>query len=75
MSNKLSEESVLTTWLTIFLLSLLFLMYCFFAYHYIGDRGPPSWKYGTISDVPGTSPHAIYKTLPFPQHIRGEKGE
>ena len=75
MSNKISEESVFATWLTILLLSLLFLMYCFFAYKHIGDTGPPGWKYGTITDVPGGSPYAIYKTLPHPQHVRGEKGE
>ncbi len=75
MSHKTSQESVLATWITVFLLSILFLIYCFFAYKHVGNPGPPSWEYGTIADVPGNSPYAIYKTLPYPQHVRGDRGE
>ena len=75
MSQHNSEESVIATWVIILFLSFLFLLYTLFAYKHVGDKGPPGWKYGTVADVPGDSPHAIYKTLPYPQHVRGEKGE
>jgi len=69
------DESVLATWVFIFILVLLFLLNSFFAYRLIGDAGPPSWSYGTVQDVPASSPYAVYELVPHPQHVRGRKGE
>jgi len=72
---KASNESVGAAWVFIFILALLFAIHSFLAYKVIGDAGQPSWSYGAVRDVPGESPHAIYPTIPYPQHVRGAKGE
>jgi hypothetical protein len=72
---KASNESVGAAWVFIFILALLFAIQSFLAYKVIGDAGQPSWSYGAVRDVPGESPHAIYPTVPYPQHVKGAKGE
>jgi hypothetical protein len=72
---KTSEASVVTTWVFIFILTILFLLYGMFAYNFIGDRGQPIWDFGVMEDVPAASPYSTYETLPYPQHVRGSKGE
>jgi hypothetical protein len=37
--------------------------------------GQPTWDYRPILDVPAESPYAVYQRLPYPQHVRGAKGE
>ena len=72
---KTSNESVGAAWVFIFILALLFAIQSFLAYKVIGDAGQPSWSYGAVRDVPGESPHAIYPAVPYPQHVKGAKGE
>jgi len=72
---KASNESVGAAWVFIFILALLFAIQSFLAYKVIGDAGQPSWSYGAVRDVPGESPHAIYPAVPYPQHVKGAKGE
>ncbi len=45
------------------------------AFYVIGDIGVPPWGFGTVKDVPGESPYALYDVLPHPQHIRGAGGK
>ena len=72
---KASNESVGAAWVFIFILALLFAIQSFLAYKFIGDAGQPSWSYGAVRDVPGESPYAIYPAVPYPQHVKGAKGE
>jgi len=46
-----------------------------FSFYVVGDNGQPGWDYRTIRDVPAQSPYAFYDLLPYPQHVRGKKGE
>ncbi len=41
----------------------------------VSDMGQPNWAYRPVNDVPAASPYAKYQLLPYPQHVRGEKGE
>ncbi len=75
MEKKAHNESVLYTWLVIWLLFLLILFQGQFAFRVVGDQGQPGWDYRPVRDVPGQSPYAIYPALPHPQHIRGMKGK
>ncbi len=75
MGGKTSQESVFATWVVIFILVLYFLAYSLFTYMVVGDSGQPSWDMGIVKDIPAGSPYAIYKKVPYPQHVRGEKGE
>jgi hypothetical protein len=72
---KTSDESVGAAWVFVFILALLFAIQSFVAYKVIGDAGPPPWSYGVVRDVPGESPHAMYPPVPYPQHVKGAKGE
>jgi hypothetical protein len=61
--------------LIIALLLLIILAKGIFSFLVVGDRGQPSWEYQPVSDLPASSPYAIYEPLPYPQHVMGEKGE
>jgi hypothetical protein len=69
------KESSFATWVVIVLLLALILVKGFFAFFAVGDRGQPTWDYRPVQDVPGESPYAVYEPLPYPQHVRGQKGE
>ncbi len=75
LEKEIPRESARVTWLVIFLLAGGILVKGFFTLFVVGDLGMPTWDYRPIEDVPGESPYAIYETLPYPQHVRGEKGE
>ena len=57
MSEKGSETlDKIKTWLIILLMVIGIMGYGIAVYVTIGDKGPPAWNYGAISDVPGESP-------------------
>jgi hypothetical protein len=75
MVETAGKESTFFTWVVILLCMLLILIQGLFAFSVVGDRGQPSWDYRPVKDVPGESPYAMYEKLPYPQHVRGAKGE
>ncbi len=57
MSEKGSETlEKIKTWLIVLLMVVGIVTYGIVVYVTIGDKGPPDWNYGAISDVPGESP-------------------
>ena len=57
MSEKGSETlEKVKTWLILLLMVIGILGYGIAVYVTIGDKGPPGWNYGAISDVPGEAP-------------------
>jgi hypothetical protein len=74
MERVTYQSSSVVTWITIIALVLLVLLKGAVAFLLIGDRGQPGWDYRPVPDVPGESPYAIYQPLPYPQHVRGERG-
>jgi hypothetical protein len=75
MQTDERHGSTFSTWIIIILLVLLVLAQGMFSFLVVGDLGQPDWDYRPVKDVPGESPYAIYEPLPYPQHVRGEKGE
>lgn len=75
MQTTTHTTSAALTWSVVGLLVLLVLAKGFFSFYVVTDRGQPSWDYRAVRDVPGESPYAIYQPGPYPQHIRGAKGE
>lgn len=75
MHNREHSESALLTWFAVLLLLAFILGKGFLSFYVVGDLGQPTWAYRPIADVPGESPFAIYPSLPYPQHVRGAKGE
>ncbi len=65
----------LKSWVIISLLVLFVLFKGGLAYYVIGDLGQPDWDYRPVKDIPAESPYAAYELLPYPQHVRGKKGE
>jgi hypothetical protein len=75
MNLEQIERKAWVTWGMVFLLLLFILLKGAFTFFFVGDLGQPTWDYRPVKDVPGQSPYAIYKPLPFPQHVRGPEGE
>jgi hypothetical protein len=75
MSHSTTKESAWMTWVVIVLLLAWILGKGFFSFFVVGDLGQPTWNYRPIKDVPGESPYAVYQVQPFPQHVKGTKGE
>jgi hypothetical protein len=75
MEDKIPKESTFATWIVIFLLVAGIVVVGLFGFYVVGDRGQPSWDFRPARDVPAESPYAIYEPLPYPQHVRGAKGE
>jgi len=67
-------------WIIVFIIAVAFVLYGFFAFFFIGDKGPPDWDAGAVKDVPGSSD---YSTAPLdesgprpePQHVSGMPSE
>jgi hypothetical protein len=75
MSHSTTKESTWMTWIAIVLLLAWILGKGFFSFFVVGDLGQPTWNYRPIKDVPGESPYAVYQAQPYPQHVKGTKGE
>jgi len=69
------KSSAGKTWWVIILLVMFILFKGALSFFIVGDLGQPDWAYRTVRDVPGESPYAIYEPLPYPQHVKGAKGE
>ena len=75
MVHESSSSSARMTWSIIIALVAFIFAKGLFSLYVVGDNGQPTWDYRPVKDVPGDSPYAVYDALPFPQHVRGEKGE
>ena len=75
MESHKDHTSSGKTWLIVASLAVFILAKGAFSFFVVGDRGQPTWNYRPVNDVPAASPYAVYDALPYPQHVRGEKGE
>jgi hypothetical protein len=39
-------------------IAVLFLIWALFILLLVGDKGPPSWDFGVVEDIPGQSPYS-----------------
>ena len=75
MAHSNEKGSTLAAWVIIGLLLVWILGKGIFSFFVVGDLGMPTWNYRPVKDVPGESPYAVYQVQPYPQHVRGAKGE
>jgi hypothetical protein len=75
MAYSKEKESSIATWVIIALLLVWILAKGVFSFFVVGDLGMPTWNYRPVKDVPGESAYAVYQVQPYPQHVRGPKGE
>jgi len=84
------EGGGVRSWVTVCAISFGFLAWGMMLYWTVGDKGPPSWDYGVVEDVPGLSPFSTAGPKEVPglvpstgrrveevevQHVRGSRTE
>jgi nicotinamide riboside transporter PnuC len=45
-------------WIVVIAMAVVFVLWGFFIFFAVGDKGPPSWDFGVINDIPGESPYS-----------------
>ncbi len=75
MAHIEHTESIWRTWKWLVVMLAIILFKGLFSFFVVSDMGQPTWAYRPVRDVPASSPYAVYRLLPHPQHIRGHKGE
>ena len=63
------------TWILIAVMLGIIFFKGLLSFFVVSDKGPPDWDYRPVRDVPAQSEYATYQLLPYPQHVRGDKGE
>jgi hypothetical protein len=48
----------LRSWIIVVSLAVLFLAWGLFIFFTVGDKGPPSWDFSVVEDIPGQSPYS-----------------
>ena len=49
------DHGTLRGWFIVITLAVLFILWGLFIFFAVGDKGPPSWNFGVIPDIPGES--------------------
>jgi hypothetical protein len=75
MDASTDHESSLRAWFWILVMVGIILFKGLLSFFVVADKGPPDWDYRPVKDVPAESEYATYQLLPYPQHVRGDKGE
>jgi len=52
------EKSNRVGWIIVVAIAILFVLWGLFIFFAVGDKGPPSWDFGVIKDIPGESPYS-----------------
>jgi hypothetical protein len=58
ITSKQREKTNRVGWIIVVTMALLFILWGFFIFFAVGDKGPPSWDFGVIKDIPGESPYS-----------------
>jgi hypothetical protein len=75
--NRKIKNAPFNTLTLVFTLAVFFLLWGFLLFYTIGDKGPPSWNFGVVQDIPGESVYSTHQPLPGnvsdpePQHVSG----
>jgi hypothetical protein len=75
------DKSNFRGWVIIFVLAVSFACWGLFIFFTVGDKGPPSWNFGAVRDIPGESPYSTHQTVkgrgvpPEFQHVLGKPSQ
>lgn len=75
MDQTHTDGSIGRTWIWLGIMLSIILFKGLLSFFVVSDMGQPTWDYRTISDLPASSPYAVYPLQPNQQHVRGDKGE
>ncbi len=73
--SEKSHGSLFQSYLWIFIMLVIIVGKGLFSFYVVSDKGQPDWDFRPVRDVPSESEYASYKLLPYPQHVKGDKGE
>lgn len=60
------KESTLLSIGVVLALAVGFFLWGFFIFFAVGDKGPPSWSFGVVEDIPGESSFSTHSHKQFP---------
>ncbi len=74
--EKTTKETLLSLGIVL-AIAIFFLIWGFTIYFTAGEKGPPSWDFGIVQDIPGESPYSTNRMkevadltpLPVPKEI------
>jgi len=75
MENFRIKNTVIHTWIWIIVILMMIFGASIFTFYAVSHKGDLSWDYRPVQSLPASSPYAEYQKLPFPQHIKGRRGE
>ena len=58
ITSEQKEKTNRVGWIIVVAMALLFILWGLFIFFAVGDKGPPSWDFGVIKDIPGESPYS-----------------
>ena len=76
-----NNKTEIRSWVIIFVLAVLFVAWGLFIFFTVGDKGPPSWNFGVVRDVPGESAYSTHQAVkgravpPESQHVLGKPSQ
>jgi hypothetical protein len=58
ITSEPKERSNRIGWIVVLAMAAVFILWGLFIFFTVGDKGPPSWDFGVIRDIPGESPYS-----------------
>ena len=58
LNTDKDNKASLRSWIIVLAIAFLFILWGLFIFLAVGDKGPPSWDFSVIKDIPGESPYS-----------------
>ena len=58
IASEQREKTNRVGWIVVVAMAVVFILWGIFIFFSVGDKGPPSWDFGVIKDIPGESPYS-----------------
>ncbi len=58
LTTDKDNKAGLRSWIIVLAIAFLFILWGLFIFFAVGDKGPPSWDFSVIKDIPGESPYS-----------------
>jgi len=58
ITSEKREKTNRVGWIVVVAMAVVFILWGLFIFFAVGDKGPPSWDFGVIKDIPGESPYS-----------------
>jgi len=58
LTTDKDNKAGVRSWIFVLAIAFLFILWGLFIFFTVGDKGPPSWDFSVIKDIPGESPYS-----------------